>query len=338
MTQLGDGPAVLVVTALEDATADLVISALNRRRVPVVRVDPAGLDATTSSATSGRLTFAARIGGDRAQWAGSLSTGSRDLDLGRVRSVYHRRPGPWRFGHLPRQARDFAVREARHGFGGLLAHLPALHVNAPAATARAEYKPAQLQVAAEVGFTVPATLITNDLTAARRFIGEHGAVVYKTFRGLPPADGRTGAIWTQRVEAGELDESLAVTAHLFQAEVAGKTADVRVTVIGRGPGAVFAWRIEAPGAPLDWRSGDRDRLEYSRYEPPGDVERRLFEYLDRFGLVFGCSDFAVDASGRLVWIECNPNGQWGFLPDYERQADAFAAVLQAGGPRGDLGE
>lgn len=57
---------------------------------------------------------------------------------------------------------------------------------------------------------------------------------------------------------------------------------------------------------------------------------RLHEYLRRFGLVFGCFDFAVDDQDCWHWIECNPNGQWGFLPDAEAIADAFARVLQAG--------
>ncbi|MFC4054074.1 hypothetical protein ACFOY4_30650 [Actinomadura syzygii] len=35
-------------------------------------------------------------------------------------------------------------------------------------------------------------------------------------------------------------------------------------------------------------------------------------------------------TGQLVWIECNAVGQWGFLPDSDAIADAFAAVLQAG--------
>lgn len=34
---------VLVITALEDVTADWVIAALNEREVPVVRVDPADI-------------------------------------------------------------------------------------------------------------------------------------------------------------------------------------------------------------------------------------------------------------------------------------------------------
>ena len=310
---------VLVVTSLEDVTADLVINALNQRGVPVTRVDPAGIGAT--------LTFAARIGDPGDGWGGELRTGSRDLDLTQVRSVYHGRPGPWRFEYLPGQARDFSTAEARHGLGGLLAALPVLHVNHPLANARAEYKPAQLQVASELGFRVPATLITNSLAAAREFVAEHSPVVYKTFRGVPPADGHAGAIWTQRIEADDLDESLAVTAHLFQAEMVDKIADARVTVVGR---KVFASLIETPDRLLDWRAGDWDQLSCTPVDVPERVTKGMYRYLDRFGLTFGCFDFVVDRERHFHWLECNPNGQWGFLPDSALIADAFAALLQAG--------
>lgn len=314
---MADGP-VLVVTNLEDVTADLVIAALNRRGVPVVRLDPAEI--------GDGLAFAGRIGGDDRGWSGRLRTNSRELDLGHVRSVYHRRPGPWRFDHLERRARGFASAEARHGLTGLLNDLPVLHVNAPLANARAEYKPSQLRAAAELGFAVPATLITNDPVAARRFAGEHCGVVYKSFRGVPPAEGETGVIWTQRVEAEEIDESVSVTAHLFQAEVE-KVGDVRITVVGR---RVFAFRIQAPGSPLDWRSGNWDRLEYTPINLPTQFVARLRAYLDRFSLAFGCFDFAVDDAEGLVFIECNPNGQWGFLPASDSIADAFAELLNNG--------
>ncbi|MFI0367760.1 ATP-grasp ribosomal peptide maturase [Actinomadura sp. 1N219] len=315
---MADEP-VLVVTSLEDVTADLVITELNRRGVPVVRLDPADI--------GDGLTFAARIGDVEPTWCGRAHTRTRDLDLGRVRSVYHRRPGPWRFDHLERRTRDFAAAEARHGLTGVLNDLPVLHVNAPLANARAEYKPSQLRAAAELGFTVPATLITNDVAAARRFADEHGGVIYKSFRGVPPSDGVTGVIWTQRVKAADLDETLSVTAHMFQAEVE-KTADVRITVVGRD---AFASRIEAPNPLLDWRSGDWDQLKYTSIDLPEHLAARLVAYLDRFGLAFGCFDFAVDrVTGQLNFIECNPNGQWGFLPDSGAIADAFAALLQAG--------
>lgn len=88
---------VLVVTALEDVTADWVIAALNEREVPVVRVDPADIGPA--------LTFGFRLGQDSPAWSGRLRTGSREVELGEVAAVHYRRPTPYaaRFGHLVQQ-------------------------------------------------------------------------------------------------------------------------------------------------------------------------------------------------------------------------------------------
>ncbi|MGC9376172.1 ATP-grasp ribosomal peptide maturase [Streptomyces sp. MH13] len=318
---------VLVVTALEDVTADRVIEALNERDVPVVRFDPADIGA--------ELAFGFRLGSGRSTWGGWLRTASRDADLGDVGAVYHRRPTPYtaRFRQLPQQQRDFAAAEARHGLGGVLGSLhSALYVNHPSAVARAEFKPWQLQRFTELGLRVPPTLVTNDDGAAREFAEQHGHVVCKTFRGLPcDADGRAGAIWTQRVDPGAFDDSLAVTAHLFQAEIP-KTGDARVTVVGR---RVFAQRITAPAGTVDWRRGDWNDLVHAPIAVPTVIESALHSYLGSSGLLFGCFDFALTGAGDVPddwWaIECNPNGQWGWLPDAPAIAAAFADILSTEG-------
>ncbi|MEV6985520.1 ATP-grasp ribosomal peptide maturase [Sphaerisporangium sp. NPDC051017] len=316
---------VLVITSKEDVTANLVIEALNERRVLVARVDPADIGPD--------LLFSAQIGTVKTQWSGRLRTRSRDIALERVRGVYFRRPSPWRFTELEPQACDFALAEARHGLSGLLANLPnCRYVNHPANITTSDFKPAQLQVAAQVGFTVPATLISNDLDAIKKFVVERGPVVYKSFRGAPPTpEGHVAAIWTQRIAEQDLDDSVSVTAHLFQQEV-DKVADARVTVIGR---RVFASRITTPDGALDWRMGDWDELAYDPVDVPEQIKNGLFAYLDHFGLAFGCFDFALEAvkgGEREGWtfIECNPNGQWGWLPDSDAMAYAFAEVLLKG--------
>ncbi|MGY3203281.1 ATP-grasp ribosomal peptide maturase [Streptomyces sp. TE5632] len=314
---------VLVVTALEDVTADWVVAALNERGVPVVRVDPADIGPS--------LAFGFRIDADRPAWGGWLRTASREVEPGEVAAVYYRRPTPYgaRFAHLPRQQRDFAAAEARHGLGGVLNDLPgALYVNHPAAVARADFKPAQLRRFARLGLRIPPTLITNDVKTAKEFAAEHGPVVCKTFRGLPGGDdGHTGAIWTQRVDPEAFDDTLAVTANLLQAEIP-KTGDVRVTVVGR---RVFAQQIAAPDGALDWRRGNWDALLHAPITVPPPVEAALHAYLASFGLVFGCFDFALtgdgDAPEHWTAIECNPNGQWGWLPDAEDITEAFADLL-----------
>ena len=285
---------VLVITSVEDVTADMVVSALTQRGVPVVRVDTADI--------GDGLSFSCRLGTGAgiSTGHGRLATASRVLDLARVRSVYHRRPGPWRFDHLPRQAREFATMEARYGLNGVLAGLPVLHINDPFANARAEYKPVQLATAAAVGLPVPATLITNDPAAVTLFEDEHGPLIYKPFRGVPPGEGMSGVIWAQRITAAEVDDSLAVTAHLFQAEVAPKAAEVRVIVVGS---RVFAWRVIAPGDLLDWRSEDWNDLTYEPVDLPDEIVKGLNAYLLRLRLVFGAFDLVVDTAGTVWFIE-----------------------------------
>lgn len=317
-------PTILVLTSLGDTTADMVIAALNRRGAEVARVDPADIGPD--------LVFGAELGAGAPEWAGRLRTASREVDLGQVAAVYHRRPSPWPFARridLTHQAREFATAEARHGLGGVLANLPRTrYVNHPAAVARADFKPAQLQTAARLGLAVPPTLITNDVEAARKFAAEHGPVVYKTFRGVPASpDGHTGAIWAQRIDPATLDDTLSITAHQFQAEVP-KTADIRITVVGS---RVFAQRITTPDGALDWRRGDWGELIHCPIDVPERISTALHAYLDTFGLVFGCFDFALceDAgeSEGFRFMECNPNGQWGWLPDADAIAEAFADVL-----------
>ncbi len=316
---------VLVVTALEDVTADRVVTALNARGVRVVRVDPADIGPA--------LTFGFRVDAERPAWSGWLRTASREVETEEVTAVYYRRPTPYatQFAHLPRQQRNFAAAEARHGLGGVLNALSgARYVNHPVAVARAESKPAQLRRLARLGLRIPSTLITNDRKNAEEFAAEYGPVVCKTFRGLPVGDdGRAGAIWTQRVDPADLDDTLAVTAHLFQAEIP-KTGDVRVTVVGR---RVFAQQIAAPDGALDWRRGDWGALLHAPITVPPSVETALHGYLASFGLVFGCFDFALTGDGddpeHWTAIECNPNGQWGWLPDADDITEAFADLLTA---------
>ncbi|MFF7769607.1 ATP-grasp ribosomal peptide maturase [Streptomyces massasporeus] len=314
---------VLVITALEDFTADRVIHALNERDVPVVRIDPADLGPD--------LSFGFRLGEEDLAWVGRLSTPSREVDVREVAAVYYRRPTAYasRFEYLPPQQREFGATEARHGLGGVLNALrSAMYVNHPHAVTRADFKPAQLQRFAELGLRVPPTLITNEADEARKFADAHGRVVYKTFRGLPRGeDGHTGAIWTQRVQPDSFDETLTVTAHLFQAEIP-KCSDVRVTVVGT---QVFAQRIVTPDGALDWRRGDWDELSHAPAAVPATVEAALQSYLESFDLAFGCFDFALTGDGDEPedwWaIECNPNGQWGWLPDAADIAEAFADIL-----------
>jgi ATP-grasp ribosomal peptide maturase len=319
-TLTGAEPVVLVVTEVDDPTADLVIAELNRRgHAQVVRLDPGDFPHDVA--------LAAVLDTTSGQWQGELRTTSREIDLGEVRAVYWRRPSLYQFPGLSSQDRDFAAVQAREGFGGVLTSLDCRYVNHPHRNWVAEYKPSQLAAAVRLGFEVPPTLITSDLAAARAFARKHAPVIYKPLRLTDVLrDGRPMGLWTQRVEPDEIDEAIAGTAHLFQAEVLDKVADLRITVVGD---RVFCVRIESAGNLLDWRS-DYDALSYQVMEPPARMVPKLQAYLTQFGLKFGCFDFAVDRNGAPHFLECNPNGQWAWMerPTDLPMAAAFADALE----------
>ncbi|MFF1818110.1 ATP-grasp ribosomal peptide maturase [Kribbella sp. NPDC058245] len=314
-------PVVVVATGTDDVTADAVIAELNRRgRCEVARVNPGDMPHDVG--------LSAFLDPESGRWIGPLTTPSRQFGLADVTSVYWRRPTPGDFPGLDEEAAEFAKVQAREGFGGVLCSLPnARYVNHPHRNWAAEYKPGQLTVAAELGFTVPPTVITADPAAARKFAEKHAPIIYKPFRLTAiTRNGRPQAIWTRRVEPDELDDTIAGTAHLFQAEVVGKVADLRVTVVGDD---VFCVRIDSSISRLDWRS-DYDTLAYQVVEPPPGLTERMRNYLRRFGLLFGCFDFAVDEQNVPYFLECNPNGQWAWMEPSTGlpMAAAFANALE----------
>lgn len=310
-------PDILVVTELDDPTADLVIAELHRRGIGVARFDTADFPS--------KVTATIRVGG-AGHLEGRVTTPTRAVDLSTVRSVYWRRPTGYRFDHLDPQEATFAEAEARHGLTGSLTMLDCLYVNHPFHVRKADYKPAQLATASALGFTVPPTLITNDVDEARAFAAKHAPAVYKPLRGSGYSkDGQPRAVWVNEVDPDTFDESVAGTMHQFQARV-DKVANVRVTVVGD---RVFCVRIDAEH--LDWRY-DYDTNKYSPLDMPRWIERRLRAYLARFGLVFGCFDFCLDIDGDWVFLECNPNGQWGWMepPTGLPFTAAFADLLERG--------
>ncbi|WP_371479936.1 ATP-grasp ribosomal peptide maturase [Kitasatospora sp. NBC_00315] len=295
--------AVLVLTNTYDATADTVLRILAERRVPVVRVDP-GADLYDGASLTARY--------GRSSRRGTLRTSSREIDLSNIRSVWMRRPSPYEAppGITGHDAK-FAGAQAFWGTGGVLASLTeAQYVNHPWRVRNAEYKPAQLTAAQLSGFLVPDTVITTDPREAREFCADQPTgAVYKPLwdsRYRDPA-GAARQVWVREVGPQDITDAVAACPHLFQAKVP-KAFDVRLTVVGERQ---FAARIDGPE--LDWRRR-QDLLAYEPVAVPASVTAAVTSYLTTLDLVFGAFDFAVTESGEWYFLECNPNGQWAWLP------------------------
>lgn len=311
---------VLVLTSADDDTATRVCTALRYRRRPHLRADLGDFPEHLSiNATH-----------DGTGWTGRLRAGHEEVDLAEITSVYWRRPTAFRFAPgLSAQERRFANAETRQGLGGLICGLQVPFVNHPARVADAELKPAQLQVAAQVGFDVPATLITSDIAAAQMFLRAHDRVLYKPLTAaFLRGAGRTKLVYVTPVTVADLTDPAALRSAPCQFQTfVDKSHDVRLVVAGHRRFAV-AIHAGSDAARVDWRA-DYLSLTYETVPVPSAIDGAITAYLDRFGLVFGCFDFSVDREGRWWFLECGANAQWGWL-EHETGlpiADAIADLL-----------
>lgn len=302
---------ILVLTRPNDGTAGSVVAELERRGATVARGDMGDFPLEVKMVAS--LT-------DHQQWRGSLNIGGKSVPLEEIRAIYYRRPTGFRLpDYLSSEQQRFAKAEARRGLGGLLLTLPTRWVSHPSRVADAEFKPLQLQVAAKCGLRVPHTLLTNDEARAREFAEQMaGSIIYKTLSAPRiHIENELKFIYTTRVDTTSLDEGgVELTAHLFQ-ELVPKKHDLRLTVVGDQFFAVaFAVAIHAnsDNAHTDWRS-DYAALDYEPIETPHDIRSSVLALLEYFKLSFGAFDFTVTPEGEWVFLEINPNGQWGWIEE-----------------------
>lgn len=300
---------IIVLSRADDPTADRVESELGRRSARCTRLDLSDFPQ--------RITASARLD-DSGCWTGQIRhTDGWSVAWEDITAVYYRRPS--NFDPAPAltsSERRFVVAEARGGFGGVLASLDVRWVNHPFRVADCEFKPVQLTAARECGFSVPATVITNDGPSAHSFAEtRRQEVVYKPLGGgfHRDNDDNLTLIYTTPVTAESFDDAeISATSHAFQTFI-DKTHDVRVTAVGPRVLGVAIHSTSQAGR-IDWRS-DYNSLRYTETPVPDAIRNSIGRYLRRFKILYGAFDFSVDRDGDWWFLECNPNGQWGFIAE-----------------------
>lgn len=296
---------VLVLADDLDPSADAMILELGRRGVPVARLNTEWFPQL--------LTLDAEFVSGR--WQGSLNTEERHIDLADIWSVWRRSPTTFRFpAGLTAPERQHAHTEAKLGLGGVLMSLPVRWVNLPDHASTAGYKPIQLAVAAAAGLTVPATLITNDVKAVRRFAQARDVVT--KMLGAPSiyeAGGRRVA-YTERLSPQLTTDLVGIehTANQFQ-EWVTKNYEARAIVVGE---KIFTAAIYArsAAAKVDWCS-DYPSLSYMVIEPPEAVAGGIRAVMRSLNILYGAFDFVIDDDGQWWFLEVNPGGQYGWLEE-----------------------
>jgi len=212
--------------------------------------------------------------------------------------------------------RRYALRESAILLAGALdlASRGSFAVNPIGAATRAENKVLQLVEARELGFRLPATLVSNDPARIRAFLREHraGGTVFKAFRPVTwESDDRYASLYTSRVTEQMLpdDPLLRAGPGIYQAYVP-KASELRVTCMGD---ELLAARLDSQSTAhgrTDWRLADVRDLSVMPAVLPPDLQQRCRALLQRLGLVFGCIDLIVTPAGEYVFLEVNQMGQF----------------------------
>lgn len=294
---------LLILTSDTDLTADFLIVELINRYLPYFRLNSEDL------ARAG-TTFSLNEHEVRRE----ISVGTRFLNLDEVTAVWYRRAiSPGSSPALSRGERHFVAGELRHLAMGLVLKPDVTWINPIANVSLAEHKLYQLQIAHQLGFRVPRTLVSRDPVALRDFAvaNKRGTICKPIFHGMFVDEAGSYSVYTRRITPESIDADSVSVCPVFLQEEIPRTADVRATFIGP---RCFVADIKGEHSLVDWRDPEIS-VSYSVSELSSDVQTRCRAMLERLGLLYGAFDFVKTPDGDLVFLEVNPTGEWAWLED-----------------------
>ena len=297
---------VLVLTHSGDRTADYLCNRLDGR-VFLLRLNtdalPGDLDPTLDGVPA-------------------LRAYGHSLTADDIQAIWYRRPHPLQApggpGEDPYEEHHRGLEWAE-ALNGVLAHVPELRwINHPTRNASASHKIEQLSRARAHGLYTPQSLVTRDPQRLRAFWHETGGrVITKPLASGylerdAPADDT--AIYTSALTRAHVEDppDLAGAPTLFQEQIE-KRLDVRVTLVDGH--AVALGLADTTGAVprLDIRRDEMRGVDYQPVTLPDEVADGVRSLVASYGLRFAAVDLALDADGRWIFFEVNPNGQWAWL-------------------------
>jgi len=192
-------------------------------------------------------------------------------------------------------------------------------LSAPAKIGQAERKLKQIRVARDIGFHVPDTIVSSDWGAiqAALVVDERTRIIVKMIRGVISDGDRIKTLPTTILDQRRIDEIKEYTSPfpgLYQPYIE-KAREWRVTVVGDTVFPAAIYTVDA--AKDDWRKHQNSvgSVTFRRDALPDDVSEYCVAYLKAMDLRYGAFDLVEEPSGRVVFLECNPDGQYGWLEE-----------------------
>ncbi|NHN27926.1 ATP-grasp ribosomal peptide maturase [Flavobacterium jejuense] len=176
----------------------------------------------------------------------------------------------------------------------------------------------QLRLAQKAGLIIPESVFTNNSEVVKHFFYNvcNKQVIAKLHGSLSRSmEGNTPFFPTTLVleeHLQQLSDSLEYCPMIFQRKIE-KQYELRVIYVDE---TFFVGKINATlseTGKIDWRATKEGNIGWDVYELPKDVCSSITKMMKSMGLLFGAIDVIRQKDGQYVFLEVNPQGEWGML-------------------------
>lgn len=289
---------ILIITHKADYTADFVINKLNQKKIGYKRLNCEDLLLSD---------YSLNINGHQV-----LNL----LNENCYKSVWFRRTKLPEINGLNEYDRIYILNEIESLFKNLFSVIQSKWLSNPFYVYQAENKLLQLQLAKEIGLTIPPTLITNSKKELLQFYNNNGKnIIVKPISQTRIQDPNNRAfIFTNQMPNSIMTDlsKYDLTPCIYQKNIE-KDYEIRVTVVDNKAFSAVVYSQDLEETKLDWR---RAKLNFGNIVIPSKIEEMCIKLIKRLNISFGAIDLIKTKSGEYFFLEVNPNGQWVWIENH----------------------
>ena len=182
---------------------------------------------------------------------------------------------------------------------------------------RVSSKLPQLDIARNIGFNIPDSLVTNNVESFKGFLEKYRKIIFKPlvdFHYFKSDTEDNRVLYSTLIDIESFKEfDLIKNAPVFLQEYIPKEFEYRITVVGDD---VYIVRVLTNSySSDDWRKhqfSDNVKFEISNNED-FRIHELSIKMVKSLGISYGTLDIIHAKSGLDYFLEVNPNGQWYWL-------------------------
>ncbi len=185
-------------------------------------------------------------------------------------------------------------------------------INPVFSTIKMENKIHQLEIAVRCGFNIPDTIISSHKNLINEFLTMNNNCIYKSL-GMN-WDENNKPMATKSINPSDLRVEQ-IFPMIYQEKILRKS-ELRIYVIGD---AIIPIEIVVSNEDQhipDWRQG---MPSYKICSLDYEIISKIKAYQEVSNLIYAAFDFIVNEENELIFLECNPSGNWAFLSEDIRE-------------------